>query len=141
MLVHIGADHRGYELKRFLCDFMSESCISYVDIGCFSDDICDYPDFAAKLAHDIEELGVLICNTGIGMSIAGNSHSNLAAALCMNEDMASSARAHNNANVLVLPSKYLSKEAASRILTIFIRTDFDYATKSINRLKKINKTY
>lgn len=135
----IGADHRGFQLKSFI--FSLDLGLEFEDIGCFSEDSVDYPDIVNAMSAKIEEFGILICNTGIGMSIAANSTNNLSGALCTNKDMAYWARAHNDANLLVLGAKYVEPAMVGDIIKAFIYTEFDQKPQNIARLKKIRKLY
>jgi ribose 5-phosphate isomerase B len=137
--VVIGSDHRGFQLKSFILS--SDLGLEFEDVGCFSEDPVDYPDIVEIMSTKIQEFGILICNTGIGMSIAANSTNNLSAALCLNQDMAYWARAHNNANILVLGAKYIEPAMIHDLVTTFIYTAFDQKPKNIDRLKKIRKLY
>lgn len=137
--VAIGSDHRGFELKSIILSL--DSGLEFEDIGCFSEEPTDYPDIANTMSQKIQQFGILICNTGIGMSIAGNSHHNLSAALCLNEDMTYWARAHNNANVLVLGAKYIKSAIVHDLIMTFVNTEFDQKQKNNQRLKKIGKLY
>lgn len=126
----IGADHRGFALKNFLVMQRSigDCAIQWIDVGTDSTERTDYPLFAFKavkkiLANDAE-LGILICATGVGMSIAANRFKGVYAALAWNEDIARHARAHNNANILVLPADYLSSEQALALITAWLDTEF-----------------
>ena len=138
----IGTDHGGYELKSFLVSkIMSDSQYEIFDFGCYSKDAVDYPEYAAKVCTAIQnktaDFGILICTTGLGMSIAANRYREIRAALCHNEDMAELARLHNDANVLVLGKKYLNEETAYKILMTFLKTKFSNDIRHILRISKI----
>lgn len=136
--IFIASDHRGYELKSYLIESLTESGHSVIDCGTDSKESCDYPDYAQKLCSKITEkdLGILICNTGIGMSIAANRHRNIRAALCNNERDAQSSREHNNANVLVIGSINCSPEKSRKIFDVFSSATFN-GGRHIKRLEKI----
>lgn len=138
----IGSDHAGFELKHHLLQTLSEfsnvsnANLEIEDIGTInSETSVDYPDYAAKVADAMRikhkntakphTLGILICGTGIGMSIKANRYSWIRAALCCNTEYAKLARQHNNANVLVLGGRYISKSDADEILKIFLTTSFE----------------
>lgn len=125
MKVLIAADHAGFELKQKLIADLSE--ISFEDLGCHSLDSVDYPDFAKKLTSKIvqEQKGLLICGSGQGMAISANKAPDIRAALCWTKEIAALARQHNNANVLCLPSRFLSIDEAKEILTTFLNTEFE----------------
>ena len=130
MDVIIGSDHGGYDLKEGIKGFLSESD-SYIvqDIGTFSRDPIDYPDIAHKVARNISEKkferGILICGSGIGMSIVANRYKNVRAALCHNLYTARVSRAHNNANVLSLGGRILGIGLAIEMVDLFLKTDFE----------------
>lgn len=127
----IGSDHRGYSLKKTLLKFFSA-----VDIGTFSEIKCDYPDIAAEMSKKIKDFGVLICHSGIGMCIAANRFKNLRAALCFNNEMAILSREHNDCNVLVIGSKFVSENVAIEMINFFLHTFFD--SKHAERVKKLS---
>ncbi len=136
----IASDHAGFELKKNL---IMNSKINKVfkDLGAFSSNSVDYPDYANKLSLLIDnkkfEKGVLICGSGIGMSMVANRYSQVRAALCMNSEMSKLARQHNNANVLVLGSRLISLEDAIKCLVAFINTNYEGGRHQA-RLDKFN---
>ena len=139
--IFIASDHAGYNLKGFLIDKLKGD-FSFDNLGTNSTDSVDYPDFAHRLAEEISKdpsnsAGILICGSGIGMSIVANRYSNVRAALCLNEEMAKLARLHNNANVLVLGSRLISTEEAIKCLLMFFKTDFE-GDRHTARLAKFN---
>lgn len=137
MKLFIASDHAGFQLKSELIKKMHEysdkgnnSEIELVDLGTNSDESCDYPIFAKKLVENLlnaseKDRGILICGTGIGMSIAANRHSQIRAALCFNEEMAIMSRKHNNANVLVLGARIIDFDVALQCIRAFLKTDFE----------------
>ncbi len=122
MSIFIASDHAGFELKEYL-----KTQLNLLDLGTHSSESCDYPVFAKKLAIKLknDDKGILICGTGIGMSIAANRFKNIRAALCFNEEMATLARQHNDANVLVLGARIISPETAKNCVEKFLSTDFE----------------
>ena len=100
-----------------------------IDEGCYSQDRVDYPVFAVKVSDDVfdkkADFGILICTSGIGMSICANKHKGIRAALVMNEDAAKFSRLHNNANVICMGAKYLNKEEACHFIEVFLETEFE----------------
>ena len=128
MNIVIGADHGGFELKEDVKDLLVTMQHTVADVGCSSTDSVDYPDFAEKAVSYIIngscELGILICGTGIGMSIAANRHFEIRAANCNSEYTARMSREHNNANVLCLGARVLEKELAMTIVETWLRSDF-----------------
>lgn len=141
MRIVIGSDHAGFVLKSALIDtFSSEH--NFRDVGTHSaDQSCDYPDFANLLATAMLEdttipFGVLICGTGIGISIAANRHRHLRAALCLNPETALVSRAHNNANVLALGARTVDEHTAKECLRTFLQCPFE-GGRHIARVKKL----
>lgn len=136
----IASDHAGFELKKNL---IMNSKINKVfkDLGAFSSNSVDYPDYANKLSLLIDnkkfERGVLICGSGIGMSMVANRYSQVRAALCMNSEMSKLSRQHNNANILVLGSRLISLEDAIKCLLTFINTNYEGGRHQA-RLDKFN---
>ena len=128
-LVAIAADHAAVELKRLLVSELEAMGYGVLDLGTNGTEAVDYPDIAAKLVHAIKageaKRGVLLCGSGIGMSIAANRHPIIRAALCHDGLTARLARQHNDANVLVLGGRLVGPELAKDCLKIFFSTDFD----------------
>jgi len=142
--VAIASDHAGFELKSQLVELLKSPAYKYKVLDCGTNcasQPCDYPDYAKivceQLAEERANFGILICSTGIGMSIAANRLLNIRAALCVNEFMAFKARAHNNANVLVLGARIIAPETAQEIIKQFFLTKFE-GGRHANRLAKIN---
>ena len=138
----IASDHAGFILKKKLVDFFNKEKKILHDIGTSSENSVDYPDYAHKLCEQISKgnynSGVLICGSGIGMSIVANRYQKIRAALCLNEKMVKLCRRHNDANVLVLGSRLISYDEATKCILCFIKTSFE-AGRHTNRLNKINK--
>ncbi len=141
MKIAIGADHAGFLLKEKIKEHVKPK-INVKDFGTFDESSVDYPDFAKAVSKSVIKkecsFGILICGTGIGMSIAANKIKGVYAALCHNEYTAKMAREHNNANILTLGSRTLSDSMAFKIVDIFLETDFE-GGRHIKRLKKIEK--
>lgn len=142
MRIAIGSDHAGFKLKESLKGFLVSKDYKVLDEGTYSEESVDYPDFARKVAQDIKskkaDLGILICGTGIGMSIAANRIKGIRAALCLFPEMAKLARTHNNANVLVLPGRLISNELAQWITEIFLSEKFE-GGRHERRVKKLEE--
>ncbi|MBN9413211.1 MAG: ribose 5-phosphate isomerase B [Candidatus Paracaedimonas acanthamoebae] len=140
--IAIASDHAGFPLKKVLIKTLENLNINVFDLGTFTEESADYPDYARQVVSSIltEEVpaGVLICGTGIGMSIAANRHSGIRAAVC-NEGTTSArlARAHNNANILCLGERLIGPEAAKDTLLTFITTAFEDEERHRRRLSKI----
>ena len=127
--IGIASDHAGYELKQFLIGIFEEKGIPYEDFGAYSTESSDYADYAHPLATAVESgacyPGITICGTGNGISMTVNKHQGIRAALCWNKELAYLARAHNDANILSLPGRYLNQEEAYEILVTFLNTPFE----------------
>ncbi len=142
MKITIASDHAGYDLKNHMLSYLSEHQIACDDLGTDGNDSVDYPDFALKVAslvsEGIIEQGILICGTGIGMSITANKFPGVRAALCHNLETAEVSRRHNDANILVLGSRVLDQPLALLILETWLKTPFD-GGRHQRRLDKIKK--
>lgn len=134
MSIFVASDHAGFKLKEFL-----KSKFNLVDLGTNSEEPCDYPIFAGKLTARVkpDDKGILICGSGIGMSIAANRNENIRAALCVNEEMAELARRHNDANVIVLGARIISNKVAQACIEKFLSTEFEGGRHQI-RIDLIN---
>ena len=128
MKIVLGSDHGGYELKEAVREHLVHSGHDVTDVGCFSAESVDYPDFAEQAVENIlsgkSHLGILICGTGIGMSIAANRHRRIRAANCCDEYTVKMSREHNNANILCLGARVLEREDALRMVSIWLNTEF-----------------
>lgn len=128
MKVVLAADHGGFELKERLKEVLSGKGYEILDEGCNSLDSVDYPDFADRAVQQIVtgkcDCGILVCGTGIGMSIAANRNNKIRAAVCFDEYTAKMSREHNNANILCLGARVLSAEDAEKISSLWLNTDF-----------------
>ena len=126
--IALAADHGGYELKALLVKDLAAAGMAVVDLGTNAADSVDYPDFADRLAAALKDgratRGVLICGTGIGISIAANRHRHIRAALCHDETTARLSREHNDANVLALGARVIGPEVARACLNVFLSTKF-----------------
>ena len=125
--IFIAADHAGYELKTRLCAFFEAENLPYEDLGTNDKESCDYADFAHALCKKLDEnsFGVLICGSGIGMSVAANRHSVIRCALCSETFSARLARKHNDANVLALGGRLIGAEMAFEIVREFVNSSFE----------------
>ena len=140
MKIVIGSDHAGFELKEFIIEHFNK-LFTFEDVGTFSEKSVDYPDFAHPLAEFVSngtyQKAILMCCSGNGVAMTANKHPNVRAALCWNEEIAQLARLHNNANVLVLPARFITKDHAIKIIDIFFNTEFE-GGRHQNRVEKIN---
>ena len=138
--VLIASDHAGFKLKKILIEELQGE-IKFEDLGPFSENSVDYPDYAKKLSKRIDLkndlVGVLICGSGIGMSMVANRFKNVRAALCMDYKMSILARQHNNANILVLGSRLISEQEAIKCLLVFLKTNYEGGRHQA-RLDKFN---
>jgi ribose 5-phosphate isomerase B len=141
MKIAIGSDHGGYELKEFLIAYFDQQKISYDDYGTNSLESVDYPDFGKKVAHAVlskkYDFGIVICGTGIGISIAANKVKGIKAALVYNEETARLAKEHNNANIIALGGRTTKPHDAINIVNTFMQTTFEQRHQK--RLDKINQ--
>ena len=140
MKIALASDHAGYELKEKIKQFITKhECI---DFGSHDAKSMDYPDTGFQAASAVSngecERGILVCGSGIGMSIVANKVPGVRAALCHTEKLAQLSRQHNNANVLVLPGRFISSYLAADIIKIWLTTEFE-AGRHLNRIKKIKK--
>ena len=139
--VAIGADHAGFEYKEFLKQVLQEDGWITDDKGTHSLDSVDYPDFAHPVADMTAKgaaaFGILVCGSGEGVCITANKHSGVRAALCWNTEVAQLSRQHNNANVICLPARFVSKDEAQAMLRAFIDTPFE-GGRHEKRVEKIN---
>lgn len=142
MKIAIGNDHRGYKLKQDIVEYLKKNGHTVEDFGGFSDESCDYPEFAIKVAGSVakkkNEKGILICNSGIGMAMAASTVKGIRAANCFNLATARFSREHNDANVLVLAAGYLKTPMAKRIVSIWLKTAFA-GGRHLKRVKMFSK--
>lgn len=129
MKIAIGADHGGYSLKEIIIADLKTSGYDLEDLGTYSTDSVDYPDFSQKVCNQVTQgqadLGILICGTGIGMSIAANKHQGIRAALCGDVYSAKLTRQHNNSNVLCLGARVIGDELAKMIVHTWLDAEFE----------------
>lgn len=142
MKIIFGADHGGFNLKSALVKYAGDIGYKVVDIGTFSSKSVDYPDFAKKVAEEVVDdsnnAGVLVCRTGIGMSISANKITGARAALCYSEKIAELSRSHNDANILCLGADFIDLEEAKRIFKKWIDTHFE-GGRHRKRVEKIEE--
>lgn len=128
-IVGLCCDHAGFELKEFIRGWLEAKGMEYKDFGTYSTESCDYPDFAHPLALAVEAgkcyPGIAICGSGNGISMTLNKHQGIRAALCWTAEIAHMARLHNDANILVMPGRYISTQEAATIMTEFFNTPFE----------------
>lgn len=141
MKLSIGSDHGAFELKEELITYLKEKGYEIEDKGCFSKESCDYPEFAKAVAEDVAagkaERGIVLCTTGIGVSIAANKVHGIRCALCHNEHTALMTRLHNDSNVLAMGAAELTPTLAKRIADVWLETEFSGEEKHQRRINKI----
>ncbi|NCC09720.1 MAG: ribose 5-phosphate isomerase B [Bacteroidia bacterium] len=139
-MIGICSDHAGYELKLYVRTWLEAKGYAYKDFGTSSTESVDYPDFAHPLAEAVERgecyPGIAICGSGNGINMTLNKHQGVRAALCWIPEIAHLARLHNDANVLVMPGRFITTQEADAILTAFFSTDFE-GGRHQNRIDKI----
>ena len=139
-MIILACDHAGYPLKEEIKKFFNRENITTIDVGTYSTDSVDYPDYAklgcAKVLESDNNIGIFICGTGVGMSICANRNPKIRAALCTSPTIAALSRQHNNSNVLVLPGRFMSKRKAIRIVKEFLTSQYE-AGRHAKRLKKL----
>ncbi len=128
-MIALGCDHGGYALKKHIIACLEEKGLAYRDFGCDSTDSCDYPDFAAAAAKAVSsgacDRGIVICTTGIGISIAANKVKGVRCALCSDPLSAEMCRRHNDANMLAMGAGMIGPNLAARIVEVFLSTGFE----------------
>lgn len=140
MKIYAGSDHAGLSLKNILINYLKKENYEVEDLGTYTSDSCDYPDYAHKVAKkvlaDADSKGLLVCGSGIGISIAANRHPGIRAALVHCSLEAELSRKHNNANIIVMGGRIIGEEIAKDALNKFLTTDFE-GGRHENRIKKI----
>jgi len=145
MIITIASDHAGYELKECIVEWLLKQGHTVENEGPFNSESVDYPDFAHISANKVNtgksEKGIIICGTGNGVSITANKYINVRAALCWIPEIAKLAREHNDANIITLPARFITKESAIDMVKIFLSTAFEGGRhkKRIDKIKEIRK--
>lgn len=141
-MIVLGSDHGGYDLKQQVISYLKENEIEYIDLGCYSKDSVDYPVYADEVCKSITEgkadRGILICTTGIGISIAANRHKGIRAALCHDVYSAEMTRLHNNANILCMGANVIGQGPAISVLKTFLNTEFSGEEKHVRRVDMLH---
>lgn len=141
MKIAIGCDHAGYEYKEGVKAYLIRNGHKVYDFGTNSSESVDYPDFVHPTAQHVSEkkskLGILICGSGNGVNITANKHAKIRAALCWTSELATLARQHNNANMVSIPARFVSKRMATNIVKSFIKAKFE-GGRHLRRVKKIS---
>ena len=138
--IFISSDHAGFKLKELLKIYLKKKKFKFVDFGPVNDDRVDYPVFAHKVAKKVKMnknfVGILVCGSGTGMNMAANKHQNIRAAQCFNLKSTKLSRLHNDANIITLGSRLLTKKNALNCVSVFLKTKFE-GGRHIKRIKKI----
>ena len=138
--IFISSDHAGFKLKEAIKSYLSNKKLSFTDMGPYNDSRVDYPDFAHKVARKVKlnknNIGILVCGSGMGMNIAANRHNNIRAAQCFNLKSTKLSRLHNDANIITLGSRLLNKKLALTCVIAFLNTKFE-GGRHLKRIKKI----
>lgn len=140
MIIPIGCDHAGFELKQVIIAHLEAKGYEVTDFGCYSTDSIDYADFAHPVADLVESTpgmkGILICGSGNGINMTANKHQGVRSALCWEVEIAKLAREHNDANILTMPARFISADLGKAMVDIFFSTDFE-GGRHQNRIEKI----
>ncbi len=140
VIIPIGADHAGFQLKERVKAHLEAKGYEVKDFGCYSEESIDYPDYAHPVASMVEEnenmLGIVICGSGNGINMTANKHQGIRSALCWKKEIAELARQHNNANVIALPARFITEEEGIEMVDVFLATTFE-GGRHQNRVNKI----
>ncbi len=138
--IFISSDHAGFKLKEIIKIYLSKKKLSFQDLGPNNGNKVDYPDYAHKVAKKVNinknNVGILVCGSGTGMNIAANKHKKVRAAQCFSIKSTKLSRLHNNANIITLGARLISKKNALKFVSIFLNTNFD-GGRHLKRVKKI----
>jgi ribose 5-phosphate isomerase B len=138
--IFISSDHAGFKLKESIKLFLLKKKISFQDLGPHNNDRVDYPEYAHKVARKVKvnknNIGILVCGSGMGMNIAANRHKNIRAAQCFNLKSTKLSRLHNDANIITLGSRLLTKKNALKFIVVFLNTKFE-GGRHVKRIRKI----
>jgi len=138
--IGFACDHAGYNLKNKLIEYVKTLGYDTEDFGTWSEDSCDYPDYAHPLAESVENgkcfIGFSICGSGNGINMTVNKHQAIRSALCWTEEISKLARLHNDANICALPARFIDTEEAKKVVDAFLNTEFE-GGRHVNRINKI----
>ena len=142
-MIGIGSDHGGYALKQEVIAYLKENGFEFKHFGCYDEKSCDYPEYAHAVAHAVAdgecEKGILICGTGIGISMAANKVKGIRCALCHDVFSAKATREHNDANILAMGGRVVGPGLATMIVDVFLNTEFSNDERHIRRINKIEE--
>ena len=138
--IFISSDHAGFKLKESIKEYLKNKKVKFEDLGPKDDSSVDYPDYAHKVARKVKSrksnVGILVCGSGTGMNIEANKHKNIRAAQCFNLKSTKLSRLHNDANIITLGSRLITKKNALKFVSVFLKTKFD-GGRHLRRVKKI----
>jgi len=128
-MVSVGSDHAGFELKSKIIEHLKEKGIELIDRGTYSSESTDYPEFAHSVAKDVGDgacsYGILICGSANGVAMSANKHAKIRCAICWNKELSELARAHNDANIVALPARFINERVAIEIVDAFLEVEFE----------------
>mgnify|MGYP001088329157 FL=1 len=140
-VIALASDHAGFDKKQVIIKYFREKGIQYKDLGCYSPESCDYPDFAHAIGNAIEsgeyEIGITFCGSGQGISITANKHKNVRSALCWNAEIGALAKQHNDANICSIPGRFVTDEEAIDIVEAYLNAEFE-GGRHARRIAKIS---
>ncbi len=129
VIIALASDHAGFDRKQAIIRYFTEKGIRFHDLGCYTDESCDYPHFAHLIAEAISNgeypFGITFCGTGQGISITANKHQKIRSALCWNTEIAKLAKEHNNANICAIPGRFVTNEEAIAIVEAYLNAQFE----------------
>lgn len=139
-VIALASDHAGFDKKQVILKYLREKGITCKDFGCYSEESCDYPDFAHKIGKAVNEgefeIGITFCGSGQGISITANKYQNVRSALCWNAEIGALAKQHNNANICAIPARFVTDEETIAIVDAYLNAEFE-AGRHERRIAKI----
>jgi ribose 5-phosphate isomerase B len=139
-VIALASDHAGFDKKQVILKYLCEKGITCKDFGCYSEESCDYPDFAHKIGKAVNEgefeIGITFCGSGQGISITANKYQNVRSALCWNAEIGALAKQHNNANICAIPARFVTDEETIAIVDAYLNAEFE-AGRHERRIAKI----
>ena len=139
-VIAVASDHAGFEKKQVVLKYLKENGIEYKDFGCYTDESCDYADFAHLVASAIDrgeyEIGITFCGSGQGVNMTANKHQKVRSALCWKPEISALAKQHNNANICAIPGRFVTDEEAIKITEAFLNAEFE-GGRHARRISKI----
>ena len=128
-VIALASDHAGFDKKQVIVNYLQQKGIACKDFGCYSEDSCDYPDFAHKIGKAVNEgefeIGITFCGSGQGISITANKYPNVRSALCWNAEIGTLAKQHNNANICAIPARFVTDEETIAIVDAYLNAEFE----------------